>query len=157
LSVITLPGYDDAGRLVGDVAGQLLLEADARKQGMRLEREFVRGVLRYRFRVGVTGRNEERQVRVDFASARANPAVHVDGPPCLRHRWEDDSLCMWDPKGPASERWLIGDGLPSLAEHVRIHVHCEAQCRAGNPWPKEEMAGEHPRKRDCPTCRGRGR
>jgi hypothetical protein len=157
LTVIELPAYEDAGRLAGDVAGQILLEADARKQGMRLEREFDRGVLRYRFRVGVIGRNEERKVRVDFATVRANPAVHVDGPRCLRHRWEDDSLCMWDPKGPGSERWLIGDGLLELAEHVRIHVHCEAQCRAGNTWPKEEMAGEHPRKPHCPTCRGRGR
>lgn len=157
MSTIRLPAYGDAGRLVDDVAGQILLEADARRRGMKLEREFDAGVLRYRFRVGMAGRNEERQVRVDFAPARSNPAVHVDGPPCLRHRWEDDSLCMWDPDGPGSERWLVGDGLPELVEHVRIHVHCEAQCRAGSPWPKEEMAGEHPRKRNCPTCRGRGR
>jgi hypothetical protein len=155
--MITLPGYDDAGRLAGDVAGQILLEADARRRGMRIEREFIAGSLRYRFCVGVTGRNEERQVRVDFVPTRSSPGVHVDGPPCLRHRWEDDSLCMWDPQGPDSERWLIGDGLAELAEHVRIHLHCEAQCRAGNSWPKEEMAGEHPRKRDCPTCHGRGR
>jgi hypothetical protein len=155
--VSTLPGYDDAGRLAGDVAGQILIEADARRRGMKIEREFIDGVLRYRFWVGVAGGTEERQVRVDFAPTRANPGVHVDGPPCLRHRWEDDSLCMWDPQGPPSERWLIADGLPGLAEHVRIHVHCEAQCRAGNPWPKDEMAGQHPRKRDCPTCRGRGR
>jgi hypothetical protein len=157
MSLIDLPDYEDAGRLAGDVAGQILLEADARTRGMSLERGFHGGVLRYRFRVAVTGRNEERQVRVDFASARANPAVHVDGPPCLRHRWGDDSLCMWDPRGPRSERWLISDGLPELAEHVRIHVHCEAQCRAGNPWPKEEMVGEHPRKPNCVTCRGCGR
>jgi hypothetical protein len=88
---------------------------------------------------------------------RSNPGVHVGGPPCLRHRWSDGSLCMWDPQGPPSERWQIADGLSELAEHVRIHIHCEGQCRAGNPWPKEEMAGEHPRKRDCPACRGRGR
>lgn len=155
--MITLPSYGDAGRLAGDVAGQILLEADARRHGMRIEREFIAGVLRYRFCVGVAGRNEERLVRVDFTPMRSNPGVHVGGPPCLRHRWGDGSLCMWDPQGPPSERWQIADGLSELAEHVRIHIHCEGQCRAGNPWPKEEMAGEHPRKRDCPACRGRGR
>lgn len=155
--MIRLPGYDNAGQLAGDVAGQILLEADARRHGMSIEREFVDGVLHYRFWVGVAGRSEERPVRADFAPKRASPGVRVDGQPCLRHRWEDNSLCMWDPGGPPEERWLIGDGLPELAEHVRIHLHCEAECRAGNPWPKEEMAGEHPRKRDCPTCRGRGR
>lgn len=155
--MIRLPAYEDAGRLAKDVAGQFLLEAHARREGMTFVREFENGVLRYRFRAPVTGRLEERSVRVDFKSTRTNPAVHVDGPPCLRHRWDDDSLCMWDPGGPAGERWLVGNGLPELLAHITVHVHCEAQCRGGDPWPKTEMVGEHPRKRNCPTCRGRGR
>jgi hypothetical protein len=157
MNEIGLPTYDQAGRLTNDVGGQFLLEADARKHGMKIEREFVDGVVRYRFRVGIPGQSEERAVKVGFPPDRANPIVHVDGPPCLRHRWEDDSLCMWDPNGPPDERWLVGDGMASLAEHVEIHLFCEAECRAGNPWPKTEMAGDHPRKPKCPTCRGQGR
>jgi hypothetical protein len=157
MSKIVLPAYEQAGQLTNDVAGQFLLEADARKRGMRIEREFCDGVVNYQFRVGIPGQADERSVKVGFPPGRANPVVHVDGPSCLRHRWEDDSLCMWDPNGPGDERWLVQDGMPSMAEHIGIHLFCEAECRAGNPWPKPEMAGEHPRKSKCPTCRGHGR
>jgi hypothetical protein len=157
MNEIVLPVYEQAGQLTNDVAGQFLLEADARKRGMKIEREFLDGAVHYRFRVGVPGQAEERKVKVGFPPDRANPVVHADGPPCLRHRWGDDSLCMWDPNAPAAERWLVRDGIPSLAEHVGIHLFCEAECRAGRPWPKTEMAGDHPRKSKCPTCRGQGR
>lgn len=154
---IRLPSYEDAGRLAGDVAGQYLFEADARRGGIRMEREYVDGVLRYRFGVDLVASNVQRLVRVDFVASRSNPVVHIDGPECLRHRWEDGSLCMWDPSAPPEARWLVRDGIVELVKHIRIHAHCEDECRGGSPWPKAEMAGEHPRKRHCPSCRGCGR
>lgn len=155
--MIRLYYHERAGDLVRDIAGQFLLEAEARHHGMTVEREFANGTLSYRFAVGVPASSEERLLRAEFVAGAANPAVFADGPRCLRHRWSNDSLCMWDPVASASERWVCGDGLPALATHARLHLHCEAECRAGRPWPKAEMAGEHPRKPQCPSCRGRGR
>lgn len=155
--MVRLRDHERAGDLVREIASQFLLEADARQGGMMLERQFASGVLSYRFTVGVPASNEERSLRVEFVAGATNPAVFADGPRCLRHRWSNDSLCMWDPDAPAGERWVCGDGLPALATHARLHLHCEAECRSGRPWPKAEMAGEHPRKPQCPSCRGRGR
>lgn len=155
--MIRLRHYRQAGDLVYDIAGQFLLEAGARHDGMAIEREFANGVLSYRFAIGVPASSQERSLRAEFVAGAANPAVFADGPRCLRHRWSNDSLCMWDPDAPASERWVCGDGLPALATHARLHLHCEAECRVGRPWPKAEMAGDHPRKRQCPSCRGKGR
>jgi hypothetical protein len=157
MSELALRDHELAGDLVTDVAGQFLLEADARRDGIAFEREFTDGVLVYRFAVGVPASTEERSVSVGFHPVQAQPAVHADGPPCLRHRWSDDSLCMWDPDWPRSERWVTGDGLAGLAAHIQVHLFCESQCRAGELWPKAEMAGMHPRKRSCPSCGGRGR
>jgi hypothetical protein len=155
--VIRLHQHARAGDLIHDIAGQFLLEADARRDAMAIERVFANGILSYHFALGVPATSEERSLRAEFFACVANPAVFADGPRCLRHRWANDSLCMWDPDAPASERWVCGDGLPALAAHVRLHLHCEAECRAGSPWPKAEMAGKHPRKPQCPSCRGRGR
>jgi hypothetical protein len=155
--MITLREQELAGDLINDIAGQFLLEAQARHVGMMIERDLVNGVLSYRFVVGVPASSEERLLRADFKPGLKSPAVFADGPVCLRHRWRNGSLCMWDPDAPPSERWTCGDGLPSLAIHAQLHLHCESECRAGRPWPKEEMAGEHPRKPDCPCCHGRGR
>lgn len=155
--MVRLREHELAGDLVQDIAGQFLLEADARSDDIVLERECADGVLRYQFTVGVPATTEERLLRVEFRQGALNPFVFVDGPRCLRHRWADGSLCMWDPEAPRTERWVCADGLPSLASHARLHLHCESECRAGRPWPKAEMAGEHPRKDHCPSCRGRGR
>jgi hypothetical protein len=62
---------------------------------------------------------------------------------------------MWLDADPPSERWTPDDGLLELARHVAIHAYCEAECRAGRPWPKAEAPGSHPRPFDCPTCHGR--
>jgi hypothetical protein len=154
--VVHLRNHRRAGDLAHDIAGQFLLEADARCEGMAVERRFANGVLSYHFAIGVPASNEERLLRVEFTPGADSPTVFADGPRCLRHRWSNDSLCMWDPDASVGERWVCGDGLPALATHARLHFHCEAECRSGCPWPKAEMAGEHPRKRQCPSCCGRG-
>ncbi|MGA8746448.1 MAG: hypothetical protein WB507_11365 [Solirubrobacterales bacterium] len=154
--MIRLHRHESAGEVVYDIAGQFLLEADARREGIVLGREFGDGVLSYRFAVGLPATSQERQLHVDFSPGRPTVTVYADGHRCLRHRWPDGSLCMWDPEAAEVERWVLGDGLPALATHARLHLYCEAECRAGKPWPKAEMAGEHPRKRHCPSCRGHG-
>lgn len=155
--MVRLRRHERAGDLVDDVAGQFLLEAHAREGGLSVERKFDKGALSYQFAVGVPASSEERGLRVEFVSGAKHPAVFADGPRCLRHRWGNDSLCMWDPNGPENERWVCGDGLPALVTLARLHMYCEAECRAGRPWFHPEMVGEHPRKRECPSCRGCGR
>ena len=144
--------------LLTDIAGQYALERSARNGGIAMTRELATdGRLCYRLTVDVPDYEEERSVSIEFAPSHRNPpAVFVDGSVCLRHRWSDVSLCMWDPDGPESERWFLADGIPELVQHIRIHAYCEAKCRDGEPWPKLEMPGQHPRKRECPSCRGRG-
>lgn len=157
MSEIVLRDHEHAGDLATDIAGQYLFEAHARRAGIFFERGLTGGILVYRFSVGVPGSNEECEVRVELTPGAAQPTVHADGPVCLRHRWSDGSLCMWDPDGPRTERWVAGDGLAALAAHVQVHLFCESQCRAGKAWAKPEMAGVHPRKRACPSCAGCGR
>ena len=155
--MVRLPDLKRAGDLSGDIAGQILLEGDAARNNLNVKREFVDGVVRYRLLVDVPGTNEARATRIDFKSGEDDARVYIDGPTCLRHRWGDDALCMWDPKAPPDERWLLTDGFPELVRQVQIHTYCEGVCRGGAPWPKEEMAGPHPRPRRCPTCKGQGR
>jgi hypothetical protein len=147
--------------LTYDVAGGMLWEHEARQERIGLEIELVGSPPRprYRFVVDTPGHDDERLVTVSLprADSHENPIVHIDGPKCLRHRWQDRSLCMWDPLGPPSERWMAGDGFRHLVGHIRFHAFCEAECRLGEAWPKEEMPGQHPRPRHCPSCRGKGR
>jgi hypothetical protein len=157
MSDLTLRDHEVAGDLATDIAGQYLFEADARRAGIVFERELTGGVLTYRFTVGIPGSTEEREVQVELSPGSSQPAVHADGPVCLRHRWSNGSLCMWDPDGPRAERWVTGDGLAALAAHVQVHLFCESLCRAGQAWAKTEMAGMHPRKKTCPSCTGSGR
>ena len=143
-----------------DVAGRIFWERDARQLRLRLDAELVGNPLRprYRFALDTPVTDEERQIRVDLLSFRSHekPSVFVDGPACLRHRWPDSSLCMWEPSDIAARRWVAADGFRALLRHIRHHLWCEAKCRQGEPWPKEEAPGQHLRPNHCPSCRGRG-
>ena len=143
--------------LVDDIAAQVRFEREARLQALAYERKAERGILRYRFAIEVPVHDDERLVTVEFARARppAHASVRVDGPRCLRHRFNDDSLCMWLESDPPDKRWVPSEGLLELARHVELHAYCETECRAGRPWPKAESPGRHPRRRSCPTCHGR--
>ena len=143
---------------VDDPAGQLAFEAAARRDGMTIDREIVGRRLCYRLPVEVPIYDDERIATIAFDPGDPQaPSVYVDGPRCLRHRYPDDAICMWLPRDPPSKRWVLSEGLLELATHVKLHTYCEAECRAGKPWPKEEAPGRHPRKRSCPSCRGKGR
>ena len=149
---------DTSRTLANDVAAQLVFERAARRQGLTIARERPRlGVLRYCFAVDVPAYDDERLVTLEFAAGRSNdhPRVHIDGPRCLRHRYADDSICMWLRSDSLERRWVQRDGLLALVGHIELHAFCEAECRAGNPWPNKEAPGPHPRKPGCPSCPSR--
>jgi hypothetical protein len=57
---------------------------------------------------------------------------------------------------PNERRWMMSDGLAPLVHYIEAHLHQEACCRAGEPWPGEEAPGSHGRERECATCGGVG-
>ena len=95
--------------------------------------------------------------RIDVHEHGMRPVVHVKGAPdCRRHRYGDQSLCMWYEPDADDRKWTVADGLDQLAAHVARHLFQEAVCRAGDSWPGEESPGRHPRPRSCTTCGGKG-
>lgn len=136
------------------VAEQIIFEREARRAGMTFQRELLSnpGGLAYRFAIDVPVHDDLRIVNAVFKATLPVTRVWVDGPVCRRHRWGDNSLCMWFDEDQPDRRWVPDDGLLALAVHVEEHTYCEAECRAGHPWPKEESPGHHPRPADCPCC-----
>ena len=123
---------------------------------MLFDRRFLdqRRRLRYTFEIDVPVYDDRRSVTVQFTRTRSavRPRVRIDGPRCLRHRFHDDSLCMWWEGDAEDDRWVLQDGLIELARQAMQHAYCEAECRAGRPWPKQESPGTHPRPPGCPSC-----
>lgn len=144
---------------VGDIAVRMLFEREARLNGLYFCRRTRNGELTYRVTLDVPVWEREHQCQIGFGSLGlvADPRVMIDGPACTRHRYGDRSLCMWWRRDETSRRWTPSEGLYTLVAHIRLHAFCEAECRAGKPWPKDEAPGRHPRPRTCPSCRGRGR
>lgn len=144
--------------LVAAPAAQILFERDARRTAVLFRREHLRSLLRYRIGFDVPVHDQRRQAVIEFDGRGSvdHPRVRLDGPDCLRHRYSDDSLCMWWHADDPERRWTIKDGLLDLLMHIKLHAYCEAECRAGKPWPKAEAPGRHPRPRTCEFCRGRG-
>jgi hypothetical protein len=116
------------------------------------------GLIIHRLRVDTPGGEPGVPVRIELRTRSRpwRPKVFAAVPECLRHRYEDSSLCIWWQSHSAARRWVLGDGLQALVHYVEIHLHQEACCRAGLPWPGEQAPGEHPRKRRCSTCGGDG-
>lgn len=143
-----------------DIPSRLVFESEARRAGIAFRTEELERPrrLRYLFGIDVPVHDDRRDVIADFdATSRPDePHVFIDGPICLRHRYLNHALCMWLRDDPPDARWEPRDGLAALTGHIEQHAYCEAECRSGRPWPKPEAPGQHPRKRNCPTCRGRG-
>jgi hypothetical protein len=140
-----------------DVVRRIRFEAEARRTGLRFNCRTQGAVVRYRFPIEVPVSYDERQATAvvgDSVPREAN--VQIDGPICVRHRFLDNSLCMWWGNDADEARWRISDGLLALSAHTKYHAWCEAECRASRPWPKEEAPGDHPRPSRCPTCAGVG-
>jgi hypothetical protein len=118
-----------------------------------------RGRLSYRLETTVPAEGIPVELHLEMRTDSRPWRVRVFAkgvPECLRHRFGDDALCMWWEWHPNSRRWMFSDGLAALVHYTRAHLFQEACCRAGLPWPGEEAPGEHPRKRTCHTCRGKG-
>lgn len=116
------------------------------------------GRITYRMRIPVPTIAQPIAVRIDLntRSRPWRPRVYAAAPPCKRHRFADDGLCMWFEGDPNSRRWLMSDGIEALVHHMRRHLYQEACCRVGADWPGEQATGNHPRPRSCPTCGGEG-
>jgi hypothetical protein len=116
------------------------------------------GLITHRVHIDIPGGQARVPVLVELRTRSRPwlPKVFATVPECLRHRYEDGSLCMWWQHHPAERRWLLQDGLAALMHYIEIHLHQEACCRAGLEWPGEQAPGEHPRKRGCTTCAGDG-
>jgi hypothetical protein len=136
------------------IAEQIIFERDARLGGITFDRELLSDPsgLAYRFAIDVPVHDHRRIAQAVFKDPPPAVRVWIDGAVCLRHRWPDSSLCMWFETDPVEQRWTPEDGLLALAVQVEQHAYCEAECRAGNPWPKSESPGTHPRPANCPCC-----
>lgn len=113
----------------------------------------------YTFPLAVPATMEQVTViaRIGIGSDGMRGVVHVkDAPDCRRHRFSDQSLCMWFDRDATEGKWTMADGLDQLAAHVARHLFQEAVCRAGDSWPGEESPGAHPRPKTCTTCGGEG-
>jgi hypothetical protein len=140
----------------GDVARQIAFEADARRAGIVPGRDVNGPGVTYSFPIEVPVHYDTRNVIASVGESVRGANVKIDGPVCARHRFLDGSLCMWWGADSESAQWRIDDGLLALIAHIRLHAWCEADCRAGQPWPKAEAPGDHPRPPRCPTCAGAG-
>ena len=81
-----------------------------------------------------------RQVTISFDRKAPNmPRVFADGPCLSRHRFEDESLCMWYQKDPPERRWLFNEGLCLLVGHIKIHLFKESWFVDTGEWLGDEI------------------
>ncbi len=91
--------------------------------------------------------------RATFAFTNEKPIVPViraDGPSDSPHRYADGSLCIWDWRGPAHQRWEVRDGLLHLVGLVEVHLFKESWWRENREWlgpeaPHPEMKTVQPK------------
>jgi len=89
----------------------------------------------------------QRRVRIVFDDDRPTvPRVVVIGEERQQgwpHRYGDGSLCMWFPKDPPEQRWLLEDGLLALIGYVEAHLFREIWWLEHDEWLGPE-AGHGP-------------
>ena len=84
---------------------------------------------------------DARKVEILFPRHSSEiPVVHVDGPVDSKHRFDDDSLCIWYPSDPRDQRWAFSDGLLHLVTLTAIHLFKEAWWREHEEWLGPEVA-----------------
>lgn len=93
---------------------------------------------------------ESRRLRIAFdRKHREVPRVFAGGPTRSKHRYKDESLCMWFPNDPEELRWVRSDGLVALIGHSIAHLFREAWWRETGEWPGPEAPhGPDPNKKD---------
>jgi len=101
----------------------------------------------------VPARRELVPVRIEFhenpnysthgLSPMDYPRVLADPGAASKHRFNDDSLCLWFPGDPEERRWQHTDGLITLLNTVRNHLFFEDHWRAtGGAGGPDQPAGE---------------
>ena len=88
---------------------------------------------------------EHRNVEIRVGSSRV-ARVFVDGPDDSPHRYPDGSLCMWYPHDPPEEKWVFGDGLLPLLNHIQLHLFREAWWREHGEWPGPQAPHAPPKE-----------
>lgn len=131
-------------------------EHEARQRGLPFARRFVGRPRRlsYLVDIDVDVYDDQRRLQITMPTLEDDdvyPRVRIDGPTCTRHRFKDGHLCMWWSEDEPDRRWHVKDGLYAVVQYAAEHAYCEAECRAGKPWPKPEAPGQHTRE-GCPTC-----
>jgi hypothetical protein len=82
---------------------------------------------------------DARRVTIAFAvNSPDTPQIYVPGPGSP-HRYDDDSLCIWYPGDPPSQRWRWYDGGIALAGHICAHLIREAWWHQTGEWVGEEV------------------
>jgi len=88
-----------------------------------------------------------RTVRIVFRDVRPEtPSVFVVGDERRGgwpHRYHDGSLCMWYPRDPGEQRWLLKDGLMALIGYIEAHLFREVWWLENDEWLGPE-AGHAP-------------
>jgi hypothetical protein len=141
-----------------DVRQRLRFESEARAKGLPFTGRVCGRPRRLTYRVPITVPvyDDERTLTIIMpasAVAGAVPAVNVNGPICLRHRYCDGSLCLWWGEDPTDDNWVPTDGLLALVNLARTHTYCEERCRRGEGWPRPEAPTQH--RESCPACKHR--
>lgn len=124
----------DAGPWYGNDRERVRFEGAARLTlpGLR-----VRGGVgwTYSLRVEVPHYVVQRDVTIAFSRPNPRvPKIRASGPSESPHRFDDGALCVWDPRGPANERWQFGDGLLHLIGLVVQHLFKEEWWREYKEW-----------------------
>ncbi len=130
------------------MARRIVFEAPLRRVNQTLRSRGPVNLGRYQLLVQLTlVDGTVRQVRIVFDDDRPEtPAVFVIGDERRGgwpHRYDDGSLCMWFPRDPPDQRWLLGDGLLALLGYVEAHLFREIWWLEHDDWLGPE-AGHRP-------------
>lgn len=100
----------------------------------------------YHLTLDVPHYDERRHVTITFKQQNPRvPTITVDGPTASPHRFGDGSLCIWDPRGPTSERWRFDDGLLHLIGLIAQHLFKEYWWRETQEWLGPEAPHGEPK------------
>jgi hypothetical protein len=128
---------------------RVLFEWHGRKvPGLRRCTEPVRGRV-YQLSITVDFYDVERDVEIVFEGYSVAPKVYADGPDSP-HRYEDNALCMWDPRDSIENRWELRDGLLTLIGHIRLHLFREEYWREFGVWLGPEASHSEASKAQLP-------
>lgn len=131
-----------------DVARRNVFEAPLRRVNRTLRSRGPVNFGRYQLVVQLTlVDGTVRLVRIVFDDDHPEtPAVFVIGDERRGgwpHRYHDGSLCMWFPRDPPDQRWLLEDGLMTLIGYIEAHLFREVWWLENDEWLGPE-AGHTP-------------